>query len=131
MCNLTDIEFEQGMVNSSKCEDVFETLDANNPYKLIAVTFSIFSIIFVTPAFYSIIWYEHFGSDKKRTIINKLVSSICLNAIEWNLATQTIFVARFIYGPLPAAACVWLFILRKAIINYFCFLNLSKVARLK
>ena len=69
MYNLTDIEFEQGMVNSSKCEDVFETLDANNPYKLIAVTFSIFSIIFVTPAFYSIIWYEHFGSDKKRTLL--------------------------------------------------------------
>ena len=126
----SEIEFKQSLINSSICENYSEILDTNNPYKLAAVTISIFSIIFVTPAFYSLIWYERFGSDKKRTIINKLLSSISWNAIEWNLGTQTVFVARFIYGPLPTAACLWLYVLRKAIIlQVFFFLDAILITR--
>ena len=70
----SDKKFKQILVNSSKCDNVFETLDTNNPYKLASITFSILCIICVTPAFYSFIWYERFGSDKKE----QLLTSFCL-----------------------------------------------------
>jgi hypothetical protein len=34
-----------------------------------------------TPGLYGFIWFERFGSDKKRTIINELLAFIGWNAI--------------------------------------------------
>jgi hypothetical protein len=61
--------------------------------------FAIVTIIVVTPLAFGIIWYEKFGSDKKRTLINKLFSSFCFGIIAWNLIIQTFTVVRFIHGP--------------------------------
>ena len=110
--------------------NVFELVNERNPFQALCVIFTIVSIVIVTPAFYGIIWYERFGSDKKRTLMNKLVSGICWSAIEWNLISQTAFVLRFTYGPLPTFICFGVFILRKAIIlQCFIYLNAISITR--
>jgi hypothetical protein len=107
--------------------NVFKLLNETNPFQVTSVVVAIISIAFGTPAFYFIIWYERFGSDKKRTLMNKLVSGICWSGIEWNLISQTTFVLRFTYGPLPSWICFCVFILRKAIIIQ-CFIYLNAIA---
>ena len=94
----------------------FAGLDSDNNYKSIFVTVSIILIILTTPAFYTIIGYEQFGSDKKRTLMNKLVSSICWNGIVFNLTAQSLYVLRFAFGPLPSFLCSVIFVVKKTII---------------
>ncbi len=62
--------------------------------------FAVTGIIVTTPLTYGIIFYEKCGSDKKRTLVNKLISSLCYAIIAWNLIIQIFTVARFIIGPL-------------------------------
>jgi hypothetical protein len=45
-------------------------------------------------AYFGIIWFENFGSDKKRTVINKLISSLSSVLIVWNVTVQLITTVR-------------------------------------
>ena len=45
--------------------------------KIFALFFSILLSLIVLPFLYGIIWYEKFGTNSKRTLINQLVCSIC------------------------------------------------------
>jgi len=102
----------------------FEQIDSNNAYKYAFIGFSFSSIIITTLICYTIIWYERYGSDKKRTLINKLVSSICWNTLLWCCTVQSLYTVRFAFGPLPPFLCFFLFILKKTIvINYALLLN--------
>ncbi len=60
---------------------------------------AIVSIIVATPLTLGIIFYERFGSDKKRTLVNKLISSFSYTIIAWFLIIQTFTIVRFIHGP--------------------------------
>jgi hypothetical protein len=79
--------------NNSECDYdngfVFDT----------SLILAIVSIIVATPLTFGIIFYEKFGSDKKRTLVNKLISSFCYTIIAWFLIIQTFTLARFIHGP--------------------------------
>ena len=87
----------------------------HNPFKHIFVIISILIIVVTVVVTTLIIWYEKFGSDKKRTIINQLVSLICWNLIYWCLFIQGAGIARFLYGPFNQTFCFWLVILRRTI----------------
>jgi hypothetical protein len=43
----------------------------------IAIVLSVLLSLIVIPSLYGIIWFERFGSDSKRTLINQLFASIC------------------------------------------------------
>jgi hypothetical protein len=43
----------------------------------IAVFLSVILSLIVIPSLYGIIWFERFGSDSKKTLINQLFASIC------------------------------------------------------
>jgi hypothetical protein len=58
--------------------NVFKLLNESNPFQAISVFLAIVLIAIGTPAFYYIIWYERLGSDKKRTLMNKLFTQIHL-----------------------------------------------------
>ena len=64
---------------------------------------------------YSIIWIERFGSDKKRTIINQLVASLCWTFITWNSTVQVLRLVRLLHGPLGLKLCVWTVILQRSV----------------
>jgi len=76
-----------------------------NPFQIASLTFAIACIVICTPLLYSIIWYEKFGSDKKRTLINKLVAMNCWNTIGYLIFVQTVEIVRFMRGPLPLIIC--------------------------
>jgi hypothetical protein len=63
-------------------EGFYVGLMADNFPKVSSNVFSIVSTLFSLLAFYGIIWFERFGSDEKRTLINMLTSSVCWLAIE-------------------------------------------------
>jgi hypothetical protein len=95
--------------------DFFSGIFENRPSKFVAVAFSGLVGLFLLPLVYSIIWYERFGSDNKRTLINKLVASLCWTCFEWYFSIQMIDMFRYIFGPLPHFVCVAQLHLKNAI----------------
>ena len=104
--------------NNSTCEenqnteiDYNEELD-NNPHKYVVVAWTIILMLVSNVMSCSIIYYEKFGSDKKRTIINQLVSMMCWNFIVWNMSIQVAGLARIFIGPFNTTLCFWIYVLR-------------------
>jgi hypothetical protein len=94
----------------------FEAIDSTNLQKTSLVVISVISSLIIIPAAFSLIWYEKFGSDKRRTLINKLVSALCWNGMVFLSTCQLAYAVRFYFGPLPKLVCFWLFVIRKAIV---------------
>ena len=63
-------------------EDFFKGLFENRPAKISALIFNVFGACVLLPLMFGIIWYENFGSDNKRTLLNKLVASLCWSCFE-------------------------------------------------
>ena len=51
----------------------FSGLFENRPAKFVSITLSVVFICVSSVLAYSIIWYERYGTDNKRTLMNKLV----------------------------------------------------------
>ena len=49
--------------------------------------------------------FEHFGSDLKRTILNKFVTSACFSGIQFVVFGQSLNILRYFIGPLPNLVC--------------------------
>ena len=95
-----------------------------------SVVVSAAGIIFLLPMAYGIIWYEHFGSDKKRTLLNKFVSSLCWACIEWLLIIQIFEIVCYIVGPMPDFICFVQLLLRNAIpLQLLLFMNGIAITR--
>ena len=95
--------------------DFFSGIFENRPEKIISIIFSAVGGSILMPLVYGIIWFEHHGSDLKRTLLNKLVSSLCWSCMEWFFIIQLLDMVRYIYGPLPAGLCLFNLHLRFAI----------------
>ena len=61
-----------------------------------AMVFCIGSMIVQPVLLYTLIWYDKFSSDQKRTFINMLNSSICWLSIEYIIIVQTTEVLRLL-----------------------------------
>ena len=72
---------------------------------LIGIQVSLINVVFLTPLFYAIIWYERYGSDHHRTLLNQLVSTSCWHAACYNLIGQTSEMALSMFGPFPLWFC--------------------------
>jgi len=99
--------------NSSNCStpqsdpngDFFREVFETRPSKVAAVIFSATVGFILLMLVYGITWYEHFGSDKKRTLINKLASSLCWTWFGWFILIQFPDIVRYISVPLPHNFC--------------------------
>lgn len=71
-------------------------------YLLVSIlgTISIIEAVSLFFLAHGIIWYERYGSDKKRTLINKLFADICYTMLAI-LVICLLDNLRFITGPLP------------------------------
>jgi len=94
----------------------FEAIDSTNFHKTCLVVISVISSLLIIPAAFSLIWYEKFGSDNRRTLINKILSALCWNGMVFFSTCQLAYAVRFYFGPLPKLVCFWLFVIRKTII---------------
>ena len=97
--------------------DYFEFLMENTFIRIYSIVICSINVMVVPLMLYSIIWFDKFGSDKKRTILNMLVSIICWTGIEFNFIIQATEIIRFLYGPLPELYCSLKSILRAAYIT--------------
>jgi len=93
------LNISQKMLNNSMEINDNASMSDVGMSNIISIVFSIAILLLVTPLHLGVILYERYGSDKKRTLINKLQSSICWYMILWNLSVQAITIHRFIIGP--------------------------------
>ena len=105
------------MTKLNNTNDFFKETLENNPNKNKFLIFCFILIFLVITVSYSIIWFEKHGSDKKRTIINRCVSSICGTLIIWQLTVQVSTMARILLGPFSHTCCFWFYVLRRALIT--------------
>lgn len=78
----------------SNSEDFFAFVMENSALRNVSLVICIFSMLIQPLMFYSLIWYDKFSSDNRRTFINMLNSSLCWLAIEYNIIVQTTEVLR-------------------------------------
>jgi hypothetical protein len=104
MTNLSNMENCDILVDNAI--DFFSGLFESRPSKVIALLFSGLGGMVLLLLLYSIIWYERFGSDNKRTLLNKLVSSLCWTCFEWFFSIRIVDMLRYMSGPLPHYLCV-------------------------
>ena len=114
------------MNNSQLFYNVFE----NQAAHLLSVTVSPLLTIFSSLLAYGIIWFERFGSDQKRTIVNKLLSQSL-----WTVVIQLpmiIFsdILRYTLGPLPPQFCFFQVVIKTSFFTQsLCFIDALIVAR--
>ena len=58
-------------------EDYFSYLLQSKFERRVSLYISIIVLIVGPPMLFSIVWFENFGSDKKRTLLNRLVAMNC------------------------------------------------------
>ena len=85
--------------------DFYPSLTENNAERIMSITLAIVCILFGTPLLYSVVWFERFGSDNKRTLLTMFVAMKCWIAIALSLFVQTLEIARITFGPLPKMIC--------------------------
>ena len=85
--------------NSSQDNEIQDDVHKSSSFIVVSIVSSIISIIIATPLHLGVIFFEKYGSDKKRTLVNKLLSSICWYVIIWNFSIQAISIYRFSGGP--------------------------------
>ncbi len=85
--------------------DYFPFMTEQNTARITCLIISCLGIIFGPIVLYSIIWFERFGSDKKRTLLNMLFSMTCWTALIFIICIQIPDTFRYIYGPLPSLVC--------------------------
>ena len=108
----------------------FETIDSDSAYKTILISLSVATSLTFIPFGLGIIWFEKFGSDKKRTIVNKLMAALSWNSMLLCSTCQLAYCFRFYFGPLAPMSCYWWFVVRKTlIINGLLLLNSMTLMR--
>jgi hypothetical protein len=70
--------------SSVPATDFYEGLMSNHWPKIVCMALSCAAMLAAVALCYAVIWFERFGSDAKRTIVNKIFSSI------WNQFNESI-----------------------------------------
>jgi len=87
--------------------DFFEAAFQHGSLNFAAIILTILFAIYLVPSGYGMIWYERYGSDKKRILINRFFSSVCWTGIELFTLVIPLDIARYIFGPLPPPICLF------------------------
>ena len=74
--------------NTATSTDYFAAVFESRVSKISAVSFSAVAGLILLPLVYVIIWFERFGSNLKRTFLNKMVSALCWTCFEWFFIVQ-------------------------------------------
>jgi hypothetical protein len=82
--------------------DLYETRASKIAIMLISGVIAPINVILL----YSIIWFEHYGVDLKRTLINKAIATMCWNGLMFETVLYALNIVQFIFGLLPFAVCL-------------------------
>ena len=107
--------------------DCFYDLDAAK-VSIISSTFFVNMINVLL--LYGIIWFEHFGSDSKRMLRNRLVSANCWNAMIGVPFLHLLDTINYVSGPKPESFCFFVTFVRNAIkTNGLLIMNFIAISR--
>ena len=112
---------EQNLTDNSTCNNELENekyfcgLFQNRPVKTILVICCVLFSLQNIALSIGLIWFERFGSDKRRTLLNKLVSSLCYRILQWVIICQSSDLIRYTNGPLPLKFCALMVVLKTSI----------------
>ena len=102
-------------MNVSDDKDIFRGLFADHPSKISSIFFSFFTSPINIFLAYGVIWYEKNGSGNGRTLVNKMISSLCFSGILYFLFGQYGDMARYLFGPIPSNICLGQVVMKNAI----------------
>jgi hypothetical protein len=100
MANMHEM-ISQGSLN----ETVFTAVYEWSASKTLNILLSICSILFITPWLYYMIWYERYGANHRRTLINQFAASHSYYAVFYILVGQSLEVMLTTFGPFGDYAC--------------------------
>ena len=92
--------------------DLYPALTDNNPFRICCLIVNVVSMLVGLPFMFGIVWFEKFGSDKKRTILNMFVSQLISIVCLLVFIVQIPELLRYTYGPLPPSFCFLHLLLR-------------------
>ena len=98
-----------------KAEKCFQGLYELQPSKTILVILSVILTLVNLILSSGIIWFEKFGSDQRRTLLNKLVSMVSSRLVHWMVICQTGDIIRYSFGPLPTSVCSFVSIYKASV----------------
>ena len=111
-------------------EDFFKGVYEHRPFKTLIWFLSLGLTVINVLLLYSIVWYEHYGSDLKRTLINKFVVSVCWCGIEFELVLQGLTMIRYALKPFPTHVCtIRTILLYSSTMNLLLFVDLNLLSR--
>lgn len=110
---------------SPDIEDFFHVLADNGTSRNLTLVWSIVCQLIIPPGLLSIIIYEKYGSDKRRTFANKMTSSICWSGLAWGLFVHIPWIFRITFGQFNSTACFLMMLSRQVITNQVGPLNSS------
>ena len=105
------------MSNNTETEIVnFDVIFEDRPLKFVGIVFSFVMIGIIFCLGSGIIWFEFYGSDLKRILTNRLVSSICWCTLESLFLIWLPDLLLYVYRPYPTWACTLHGIFKNAVL---------------
>ncbi len=92
-------------MNTSGVSELQYHLFESNPVRNGILVFAILVILFVAASLYSLIWYERYGCDLKRTLGNMLLSLVCWLMIEIFITSFTFEMFMYLFGHFSSGIC--------------------------
>ena len=111
-------------------EDILNTIEESERlwFKILVVFFGILIEIISIFLCCCIVYFEKYGGNvQKRTILNKILSSICLLMIFSNILPLNTFLLRIILGPIPSWLAKILFFYPKVFCGFATMLYLNEM----
>ena len=114
--------------------DFFDFLIENQLERITSVTITAVVVIIMPALLYSIVWYEKYFNDAKRTLLNRLVAMNCRTGIYFSILSLAPEILRFTYGSFSEKFCffhivfkgifswAFLFILDATVITRYMFI---------
>ena len=93
----------------------FDTFYSPHWSMALGIISSMFNILFFTPLYFAIAWYEKFGTNQNRTLINQLVSSVCWNAILQNCTILPLEIILNLFGPFSLKYCSFVQVIKNSL----------------
>ena len=86
-------------------KDFFSFLMPNSPIKIGSLIVGGITIVIIPVLLSGMIWFDKYGSDNRRTFLNRLYESFRIVVLEMILVLQLTEIFRFMYGPMPRIFC--------------------------
>ena len=118
------------LYNLTNQTQLFYNVFENTFSSQISIAVSLVLLVLAVLLGYGIIWFERFGTDQKRTVMNKLISHGL-----WVAVIQMPFILlsdllRYMFGPLPTQFCFFQIVFKNAVLSQsLLYLDAITVAR--